>query len=333
MMRKLVAGVLLGALVFFLEKEQRAGRFLQVDEGFQDFLIANVRARFEKPPPSPAGETPAVVWVELRPEEAGEYAGWPPLPLDWKMILDAVKRWEPEVLVVADVLNWGEPKPEFVPSVAEVLAGFPTVVLAAEGLVEANAGAPVETPFLGGLEGKLPRFAPARWVSVEGAVPPTLKALVSAPEEALRVGAELGVLVPGQEPGRLGYAMRMRGAAGEEEWVPSLLAQALSRVTRSPYALQRLRLGPGAGAHLADGVFVPLTPAGDLVVPAESGVKVINAVDLLAGDLAGLLSESDRAAAESAPVVVVGQRRGGGGGAGELAAALAAVLAVRTMSS
>lgn len=54
----------------------------------------------------------------------------------------------------------------------------------------------------------------------------------------------------------------------------------------SPFAAQRLRFGAGAGARLADGSFVPLTPQGDLSIkPDGVAVPLVNALDLMTGSL------------------------------------------------
>lgn len=321
MIRMLVSMALLGGLVWFLEGERRDGRFLQVDEVFEDFLIANVRARFVPLAEADAG----VVLVEMREAEAAEYAAWPPEPIDWRMVLETVREWEPEVLVVPEGLNWGTPPPEFAGAVGRVLTGFPSVVLGVGG--EYQAEPPAGAPFLGGLDARFPRFG--RVTGGEGFRPPYLKALVSAPDETVRAGVELGLLVPAAERA-LPYAALIQPQEGAAEWLPSLMAQTLSRVTRSPYAGQRLRLGAGAGAHLEGGVFVPLTAEGGVEMPAQppAGLRVVNALDLMTGKLAETLDAETLAAARAARVVVVGPSRGQGEELRGLAGALAQVLAL-----
>jgi hypothetical protein len=322
MIRLLVSLMLLGGLVWFLEEERRAGRFLQVDEVFEDFLIANVRGRFVPEPTAEAG----VVLVEMRESEAGEYAAWPPEPIDWRMVLEAVREWEPEVLVIPEGLNWGSPPPQFVGAVGRVLASFPSVVLGVGGAFQAEP--PTSTPFLGGLEKQFPRFE-----RITGATetfrPPYLKSLVSAPDETIRVGAELGLLMPLVD-GAFPYSALIQHDAETLEWLPSLLAQSLSRVARSPYAGQRLRLGAGAGAHLEGGVFVPLTAAGGIEFPTQPppNLKVVNALDLMTGKLAETLDADTLEAAKQARVVIVGMSRAQGEELHGLAKALATVLAL-----
>ena len=318
MMRLLVSMVLLGGLVWFLEGERRGGRFLGVDEGFEDFLIANVRGRFE----AKGGDE--VVLVEMREGQSGEYGAWPPEPIDWRMVLEAVKGWEPEVLVVPEVLNWGEPGPEFVGAVGTVLGGFPSVVLGVEGMYAAKA--PEALPFLGGLESRFPKFGRVTGAT-EAFQPPFLKGLVGAPDERVGVGAELGLWVP-EEAGVLPYAVQMKSEGDDVEWVPSLVAQVVSRAARSPYSRQRLRLGVGAGAHLEGGVFVPLTAAGGVEVAEEvvAGLRVVNALDLMTGTLAETLDAETVAAVKAARVVVVGVSRGDGKALRGLAGAIAGVL-------
>lgn len=318
MIRLLVSMVLLGGLVWFLEGERRGGRFLGVDEVFEDFLIANVRGRFV------SSEGGQVVLVEMREAEVGEYGAWPPEPIDWRMVLEAVKGWEPEVLAVPEVLNWGEPGPEFVGAVGTVLGGFPSVVLGVEGMYEVKA--PEALPFLGGLESRFPRFGRVTGVT-EATQPLFLKGLVAAPDERVGVGAELGLWVP-EEAGVLPYAVQLKSAEDEVLMVPSFVAQVVSRAVRSPYSQQRLRLGVGAGAHLEGGVFVPLTTAGGVEVAEDvvAGLRVVNALDLMTGSLAETLDAETLAAVKAARVVVVGVSRGDGKALRRLAGAIAGVL-------
>lgn len=322
MIRMLVSMVLLGGLVWFLEGERRGGRFMQVDEGFEDFLIANVRGRFV------AGTEGAgdVVLVEMRESDADEYAAWPPEPIDWRMVLEAVKGWEPEVLVVPEVLNWGNPGPEFVSSVGTVLAGFPSVVLGVDG--EFGSELPASMPFMGGLENRFPTFERVT-LAGEASGAASLNGLVRAPDERAGAGAELGLWVP-EEGGVLPYVLQVKREGEEVAWVPTLLAQTMSRVTRSPYVRQRLRLGAGAGAHLEGGVFVPLTAGGGVEVGEETveGVRVVNALELMTGQLAETLDAETLAAVKAARVVVVGISSGDGSGLRQLAGGMASVLAL-----
>jgi hypothetical protein len=327
MLRAFLAVLLLGGLVVFLDQEQRAGRFRLVDEGFRDFLVANVRERFV---PDPAAGAPAVALVVMQEAEAAEYEAWPPSPLDWQMLLQAVAQWQPEVLVIAEPLNWGQPSPPFVPAVAELLQAFPSVVLG----VEAEYAAQESPAFLGGLEARLPAYPNVVGEPVAGA--PWLKALVVPPDEKLRPLAELGLLAApaaAAGSGQLPYAVQLAVVTGPPQWLPTLVAQAMSRLARSPYALQRLRLGAGAGVHLEGGRFVPLTADGHFEWSPEGrgGVLEVNALDLLAGGLAEVLPAETVAQANQARVVLIGLQRGDGTALIQQAEALAAMLALPTL--
>jgi hypothetical protein len=240
-----------------------------------------------------------VVQVALREEDRLEYSSWPPKPLDWQVLLKALQAHEPAVLVLATPLAWGNPPPEFVPALAETLLPFTQVVSAVEATL-AEGKAVDSPPFMGELAERLPRFQ-----NVDGQIQgaPALSALVLAPDPALRATSELGLeaAMSLKDTWRLPYALRAEG-----ELYPSLLAQVLARLTGTPYAQHRLRLGQGAAAYLSGGVFVPLANDGTLEVRSEPQVPVVNALDLMTGTLADALTEKDRAALGRGKVIVVG---------------------------
>jgi hypothetical protein len=286
----------LGPAAWYLDGEQRAGRFQHVDDLFLDFLVANARERLRQPVGTESGDE--VVFVALKEEQQGEYAAWPPQPLDWQTLFKALQPHEPRVLVIATPLNWGRPSPEFIPAVAEALLPFPQVV---QGIEIQPAETPPETPpFMAELADVLPRFQ-----RVDGplSAAPAFSALISAPDPALRPLGDMGLLSTRQSAKgwSLPYALQAEGAL-----IPSLLAQTFARLTSSPYALHRLRLGPGGGAHLADGTFVPLQNDGSLAVDANTSVPIINALDLMTGTLADALSPADKAALGKGRVIVIG---------------------------
>ena len=300
MLRALILLLLLGMLAFFLDREQSAGRFQQADDWFLDFLLANSRERFEKGEKSPADD---VVLVQMREEERAEYAAWPPPPIDWQMVLKALAACEPEVLVIAAPLAWGQPPPEFVPQVSEALLPFPSVVLAVaatltDGNVKSTTDAAAETllaeafPKITRLGGQL-EFARQ------------LAAIIAAPDESMRRQVELGLMPPApttaDAPAALPLIIQSRSAVA-----PSLLLQALSRHSRAPYSQIRLILGPGAGVHLGKGIYLPLDPAGAFVVNPRLEVPTVNALDLMTGGLADALSAADRAKLGKGKIVVVG---------------------------
>ncbi len=299
--RLLLALPALGAIGWYLQQEQSSGRFQQVDEYFEDFLIANGRDRFETPIATPAASP--VVLIRLREEDAAEYASWPPPPIDWRMILEGLKEYQPEVIVITQSLNWGKPAPEFIPALAESMLAFPSIALGMEGQISArNADSAKDAApaFTGGLDANLPAFPRIRG---DASAAPQLSTLIAAPEEALRHQAELGLVLRAPDGGaQLPYAVRIG-----DKVHPTLIAQAISRTTRSPFAAQRLRFGAGAGARLADGSFVPLTPQGDLSIkPDGVAVPLVNALDLMTGGLTDALTPENKGHLKAAKVIVIG---------------------------
>jgi len=284
------------ATIWYLDREQRAGKFQQVDDMFLDFLVANARERLTQPDPK---AVPEVVLVPMREEDRAEYAAWPPPPLDWQTVLKGLQPYDPAVLVVTTPLNWGRPAPDFIPAVAEALARFPSVVLGVEA--QLAAGQKTEVPvFMGGLEEALPRF---QRVVGDATLAPGLSALITAPEMTLRAQGELGllgaVLVGGSW--HLPYAVQEGGTL-----LPTVLAQVLALQSRTPYALHRLRLGPGGGAYLSQGLFVPLEATGEVPVPTAAAVSTVNALNLMSGTLTDGTNAEDKTALGIAKIVVVG---------------------------
>ncbi|MDB6004555.1 MAG: hypothetical protein JWR15_1542 [Prosthecobacter sp.] len=319
MIRALILALLLASLGWWLDREHHAGRFQRVDELFLDFLVANTRDRFVVANEH-AASAAQVVLVKMRVTDKAEYAGWPPRPLDWQMILKSLQTYEPAVVVIPETLFWGKPPPEFVNEAAQALAPFPSTVLGVEAQLAAKRGAPA---FMGGLEDALPRFQ-----KVQGEIDsvPPVGALISAPEDVMRRQAELGIAVPPDEKtaGRLTYAVQESG-----HLLPSVLAQALARFTQTPYAGQRLLLGPGAGAYLSNGAFVPLTAAGEFTVNAKQPVPEVDALNLMTSDLAEALSPQDKGNLAGGNIFVIGTDDAVTGGLARLhAQALVQILAL-----
>lgn len=266
----------------WLEQERRAGRLRQIDELFLDFLTANARDRLTQADPQAPDQ---VVFVPLRETERNEYATWPPPPIDWQTLLKGLASHAPEVLVLTEPLHWGEPAPDFVPAVAEALLPFPSVVIGLPTAVTSPHALP------------LPAFGRVRGdrAAVLAAGPP---AVLPAPE--LRGLGELGLRPADAEPA-LPYVWRQG-----DTLVPSLLAQVLARHTRSPFTSQSLRLGPGAGIHLNQGVHVPLSADGRFQVDASRPVPTVNALQLMTGAIADTTTEAERAALGKGRIVVIG---------------------------
>lgn len=319
MIRAAVLLILLASLGWWLDREHQAGRFQRVDEQFLDFLVANTRDRFEKP--EIAAETQSqVVFVKMRTADKNEYAGWPPRPLDWQMVLKGLQPYEPRVLVIPDTLTWGKPSPEFAREAADALTPFPSTVLGVEAQLASNPGTPA---FLGGLEDALPRF---ERISGEIKGVPQLGALIAAPDELMRRQAEIGIAITRTANDRtlLPYAMQEGGRLR-----PGVLTQALVRWSGTPYATHRLLLGAGAGAYLANGAFVPLTPAGEFPVDIKQTVLEIDALNVMTVELADALTDADKQHLKAAAIILIGTDDDASGGLTRLhAQALARVLAM-----
>ncbi|MCF7787727.1 MAG: CHASE2 domain-containing protein [Prosthecobacter sp.] len=319
MIRALILVLLLGSLGWWLDREHQAGRFQRVDELFLDFLVANARDRFTSADDHAVSSSP-VVLVKMRLADKAEYAGWPPRPLDWQMVLKGLQAYNPAVVVVPETLFWGRPSPEFVIEAAHALVPFPSTVLGIESQLAANREAPA---FLGGLENSLPQFQKVQ--GDIGSAPP-LGALIAAPDDLIRRQAEIGISVPldAKDVGKLPYAVQESG-----HLLPTVLAQALARFTQTPYATQRLLLGPGAGAYLSNGAFVPLSAAGEFIINTKQPVHEVDALHLMTSELADALSPQDKANLSGDKVIVIGTDDDAQSGLARLhAQALAQVLAL-----
>jgi hypothetical protein len=296
MIRALILVLLLTSLGWWMDREHHAGRFQEVDELFLDFLVANARDRFAPADDSSVAAAP-VVLVKMRAADKAEYAGWPPRPLDWQMVLNSLHAYEPAVVVIPETLFWSRPSPEFANEAAQALVPFPSTVLGVEAKLAASREVPA---FMGGLEDFLPQFHKVRGDS--GAVP-ALGALIAAPDDLMRRQAELGIAVPtdATEAGKLLYAV-----SESDRVLPTVLAQAVTRYTRTPYATQRLLLGPGAGAYLSNGAFVPLSASGAFTLNPKQPVPEVDALNLMTSQLAEALSPQDKANLGSGKVIVIG---------------------------
>jgi hypothetical protein len=293
--RFIILSLCLGATVWHLEREQRAGRFQKVDDLFLDFLVANARERLSQPEVDK--ENP-VVLVSLREDQKMEYAAWPPPPLDWQTILKGLQVYEPSVVVIPTPLFWGRPAPDFVRAVGEALMPFSSVVLGVETeLATADSAAPA---FMGGIEDALPIFKRLDGSEDDAT---TLSALITAPDELLRARCEIGLAAVARAEGKpaLAYAIRE-----SENLYPSVLAQTLARFSGTPYALHRLRLGPGAGAYLNEGLFVALEKDGVIHAESDTEIPSINALHLMTGTLADGLSAVEKATLGKGRVIVIG---------------------------
>jgi hypothetical protein len=289
MLRVVILLLVLAPLAWWLDREQSAGRFQKVDELFLDFLVANSREKLTTPDAS--AKKDEVLFIRLDPAERDEYAGWPAQPIDWQMILKGLREAEDAVIVIPEPLSWGKPSPEFIPALAESMVPLASLVMGVEAQLAENFTGPA---FTGGLDEVIPRFVKA---SGDLHLVPAFSALITAPDEQLRRHGELGLLVEK----RLPYVLRE-----DDTFIPGVLAQALARHTKTPYATHRLLLGPGAGAYLQSGLFVPLQNNGEALFDAKTDVHSINALDFLSGGLADALSDENKRRIKNAKIIVIG---------------------------
>jgi hypothetical protein len=319
--RVLIPSLLLAALGWQLHQLAMQSRFRGIDEGFEDFLIANSRARFDVTRVEDDGQ---VVVVAIPRELASEFDSWPPSPLEWHMILESVAAWEPELVVITEPLNWGDPPPDFVPALAKKIRSLPAVVLAVDAVLD-PPGTPPQPAFWGGAGHRFPRYR--RVAAMDAASLPSLKSLVVAPDPQLLPQSELGLPAPSSPEGLPAAVLSADSDAGNV-LIPTLPSQALSRALRSPYSFQRLRFGPGAGIHFDDGRFVPLSPDGWLPDAPQLRPLTVSALDLMAGPHLPLLDANTAAAAKRARVVVAGIAREDDDSLHQLARTLAGALAL-----
>lgn len=266
MFRALFLIALLTSLAWWLHGEQQSGRFRLVDERFLEVLLASTRDDF-KPDPAKAGD---VVFISLNEADKAEYEAWPPLPIDYQMILKALAPSEPRVLVFAEPLHWAEPRPPFVEQLPESWMKIPSVILSATATAKGSASAEAAAfaqehlPAIGRVQGA-------------SGLLPAAGDLSPRPDSALLRQADVGVITPGKSA----VAAILGGST-----VPSTELQALVHATRTPFSRVRLNTGPGAGLHLGDEIFVPLTHEVALP-PGETAVPEINALDLITASVTG----------------------------------------------
>jgi hypothetical protein len=283
MVRSILLVILLSGLAWWLHGEQERGRFRQVDEGFLDFLLANTRQEL-KPDPTRLGD---VVLVRLREEDKNEYAGWPPLPIDYQMIVKNLAAHEPAVLVMAEPLHWPEPKPQFIDQLAQTLLPLPRVVLAAGagyGGEPDRSASPIPSE-------RLPAIRRAD--DAAGALP-KLTNWTAAPEAELARQSDVGVVIAGSQAS---------AARSGDRVVPSLELQALSNAGQVPFDRVRLTTGPGAGVHLGDEWFVPTLSDGQWT-RSDVVIKTVNALDLLVPDVNEAGEETSQALGKGKTLVI-----------------------------
>ena len=266
MVRAFLLLCVLSGLAWWLHGEQERGRFHAVDEGFLDFLLANVRHEL-KPDPSKLDD---VVLVQLREEDKQEFAAWPPQPIDYQMILDRLAAYQPRAVVVVDPLQWPQAQAEELePLAASLQKVAPRVVLATS--VNSQGDAHGET--LNTLRERLPVIT-----RVDGDVTslPVIARSDATPAPALMRQGDVGLTIRGALP----MVMRLG-----DTLVPSLQLQALANAGGVAFGQLRVNVGPGAGLHLGDEWFVP-TEAKGLWPKQETKLATVNALDVMTPEVA-----------------------------------------------
>ncbi len=283
MVRAIFLLSVLSGLAWWLHGEQDRGRFRELDESFLDFLLGNARQEM-KPDPAKIND---VVLVRLREEDKDEYAAWPPLPIDYQMIVKNLAAYEPSVLVIADPLHWPEPKPEFIDSLARSLVPIPRIVMAASVSSDGDR----DEASLTILRERLPIISRS---SDKARSLPEAKRVLAMPETALSRQADIGLVMPGST------AVAVRTNHG---LVPSLELQALSNSGRVPFEKIRITTGPGAGVHFSDSWFVP-TPANGSWTAAEIEVPKVNALDLMVPEVTGSDADLTKALGKGKTIIL-----------------------------
>lgn len=309
MVRAILLLSVLSGLAWWLHGEQERGRFRRLDEGFLDFLLANARQEM-KPDSAKLND---VVFLQLREEDKGEYAAWPPLPIDYQMIVKNLATYEPSVLVIADPLLWPEPKPEFIDSLAQALLPIPRIILAASVSSDVTA----DEGSIKVLRERIPVISRS---DNQGNPLPEVKRVDAMPEPALARQSDIGVVMQGSAH----VAVRAR-----EDLMPSLELQALANAGQVPFERIRITTGPGAGVHFSDAWFVPTPPNGTWGTTNVAITKV-NALDLMVPEVTGTDTDLAKALGKG-KTIILGMARDAGGAtskASQCAATVASALAL-----
>jgi hypothetical protein len=257
-LRVIVMLGLLSGLVYWLMTEQARGRFTAVNEGFLDYLLSNARSSFQ---PDLAGASD-VVQVVLKEEQKSEYAAWPPAPVDYVMILRALKQAEPGVVLFTEDLSFSATDAAAVEQLAELLLKQEfSSVFGVKMSGEAGGQADLLPTLTGASGGEL--------------APPMLRDAKLPQAMLLRLG-ELGAITAGKEGVPVAYVDQNKTLRA------SAALLTLLRGTKSTLRDTQLKLGLGARVLLANGLCVPLENDGSL--PMAKEVPQVNALDLMTLD-------------------------------------------------
>ena len=209
-------------------------------------------------------------------------------------MVKAIAAHAPLALVIDAPLSWGEPAPDFIPELADALLPLPHVIAGID--VSTGSGTLADGPALQ----RLPQITNLNDESHALLIATEVKA---APAAAIASKVELGCH-SSADPEQLAMAYRVA-----QRVVPSMLLQALTAVTNTPFSQQRLSTGGGAGLHLGDGVYVPLDERACLKLAnssASAQMPTIDALDLMTPTLAGDESSDLTKALGTGKVIVLG---------------------------
>ncbi len=276
--RPVMLAIVLAAAVTCALLARGGTRWNDAEGWFLDFLVANVRDRFEKEDLTPAEE---VVYVGFNETDKAEFSAWPPAPIDYIMALRKIKPHEPAVIAFGDVLKWDQSGTQFIDELQQSLVGFNQVALA----FAATTGATSESGYVNE-DKEVPNIA-----SVEGDISasPKLSRLIF-PDARLSTQMQLGFVATRLD--QPGDAPPLLVARADDSLVPSLAAQMIALQSHAPYVSQRLRFGVGAGLYLGGERFVPLSPDGTAQPRLKGDVARVSALDLLTPELGDAASEA-----------------------------------------
>jgi hypothetical protein len=265
MIRFVTLLALLSGLAWWLDGQQARGRFQKMDRGFLELMLANARDRFI---PQPGFENP-VLFLPLKEAEKNEYAAWPPLPVDYQMILKGALQKHTEVVVITDALRWPAPKPPMIQELADLLLPLTAVVVTSSTLAEADVVA--ESLFKDRLG----------TVSVTGS-PDTLPQALRAgvPESSFIRQSEVAIAPENRSPALLANDQ------GQARATPALMA--LLRAVKVPLSEVRATIGGGSALYLGDEHFLPLQDDGTLSGAADFPLLEHNALEVMT---AGMLED------------------------------------------
>jgi CHASE2 domain-containing sensor protein len=238
--------------------EQARGRFTAVNESFLDYLVSNSRSSFQPNLSAPSD----VVHVMLDAAQKAEYAAWPPAPVDYVMILRAVKEAQPSAVLFTEDMSFTSADATAVEQLAELLLQQGINCVFSLHM----KGEPV------GLADQVPALPTATASNLA----PKVLGETKAPHLILQRLGDLGCCTSHTETVPLAYA------DGQGTLHASNTLLALLRGTRSTLAETSLKLGPGARILLTGGLCVPLEANGTMTLAKE--VPQTNALDLMTLD-------------------------------------------------